>query len=127
MISNSCVTGISANPRQFVPTCEACVYGKKHRNSIPKGVASRCSYLLQRVHSDLSGKMPVPPLGGSWCYISLIEDCSRFFWIYILEKKSEALKYFKEWLASVEKQSGNSLKMLRSDNGGECLSLEFKD
>ena len=36
-----------------------------------------------------------------------------------MKAKSEAFAKFKAWKALVENESGKSLKVLRSDNGGE--------
>eukprot|EP00253_Pinus_taeda_P006151 PITA_06151 len=43
------------------------------------------------------------------------------------EKKSEIYSKFYEFKALVEKESGKKVKALRSDNGGEFISGEFKD
>ena len=44
-----------------------------------------------------------------------------------MQKKSETYSKFYEFKALVEKDSGNQVKSLRSDNGGEFISGEFKD
>ena len=46
-------------------------------------------------------------------------------WIYILKQKSEVFQCFREWKALVEKSSGRTIKIFRSDNGGEYTSTEF--
>ena len=48
-------------------------------------------------------------------------------WVYFLEQKSEAFKFFMQFKALAEKQSGYSLKILRTDRGGEFMSHEFQD
>eukprot|EP00253_Pinus_taeda_P001688 PITA_01688 len=44
-----------------------------------------------------------------------------------MQKKSETYSKFCEFKALVEKDSGKKVKALRSDNGGEYISDEFKD
>ena len=44
-----------------------------------------------------------------------------------MQKKSETYSKFCEFKALVEKESRNQVKALRSDNGGEFISCEFKD
>ena len=44
-----------------------------------------------------------------------------------MQKKSETFSKFCEFKALVEKDSGKQVKSLRSDNGGEFISGEFKD
>ena len=43
-----------------------------------------------------------------------------------MKYKSEAFEKFKEFRQEVEKQLDKSIKVLRSDRGGENLSLEFQ-
>lgn len=45
----------------------------------------------------------------------------------MLRKKSDVLQAFKDYKRKVEKQTGQQIKILRSDNGGEYLSNEFSD
>jgi transposase InsO family protein len=46
--------------------------------------------------------------------------------VYVLKHKSDVLEKFKEWKVLVETLSGHTLKMLRTDNGGEYCSKEFE-
>ena len=46
--------------------------------------------------------------------------------MYFLKNKSDVFSVFKKWLAQVQNETGRSLKVLRSDNGGEYRSVEFK-
>lgn len=48
-------------------------------------------------------------------------------WSYIIAKKSEAFESFKNFKASVKKESGLLLCGLRTDRGGEFCSKEFDD
>ena len=62
--------------------------------------------------------MNTQALGGSSYYFALIDDYSRKTWVYFLKEKSQAFGRFKEWLATVEAESGKKLKVLRTDRGG---------
>jgi transposase InsO family protein len=44
-----------------------------------------------------------------------------------MQKKDQTFSKFCEFKALVEKESGKKVKALRSDNGGEYISNEFKD
>lgn len=48
-------------------------------------------------------------------------------WIYLLKFKSETFENFRKFKALVEKQSGKSVKALRTDRGGEFLSQNFDE
>jgi hypothetical protein len=44
-----------------------------------------------------------------------------------MQKKDQTFSNFCEFKGLVDKDSGNKVKALRSDNGGEYISNEFKD
>ena len=79
------------------------------------------------VHSDVCGTMSSSSLSGYVYYVSFIDDFSRKTWIYFLKGKSEVFSKFKEYKALVENHTDRKIKILRSDNGGEFTSDEFKE
>lgn len=58
--------------------------------------------------------------------MSIVDDYSRRVWTYSLKTIDEATAKFKEWLLLTENKSGYKVKHLRTDNGLEYLSKEFK-
>ena len=56
----------------------------------------------------------------------VIDDFSRFCWVYFLKLKSEVLESLKIWKALVENQSGNKIKILRNDNGKEYVNKNLQ-
>jgi hypothetical protein len=83
--------------------CEHCIYGKHNRVRFPSG-ATRAKGILELIHSDVFGPIPVPSLGKYVYYVSFIDDFSRNIWIYFLRNKSEVFDKFKEFKALVENQ-----------------------
>ncbi|KAM0933235.1 putative RNA-directed DNA polymerase [Dioscorea sansibarensis] len=55
----------------------------------------------------------------------IVDDCTRFSWVYFLHHNSQALESFKTFKQLVETQTGCKLKALRTDRGGEFTSKEF--
>jgi hypothetical protein len=106
--------------------CEHCIYGKQNRVRFPSG-ATRPKGILELIHSDVFGPVPVPSLGKSMYYVSFIVDFSRNTWIYFLRKKYEVFDKFKEFKALVENQIEKKIKVLRIDNGGEFCGNEFEE
>lgn len=47
--------------------------------------------------------------------------------MFFLKHKDEVFKYFKQWKALIEKQTGKKIKRLRTDNGLEFCSGEFNE
>ena len=115
------------NATKDIKFCEPCVDGKHHRSSFPKSGSRRATKLLEIVHSDVCGRLEAKSLSGAEYFVTFIGDKSRYVWIYILKNKSEVFKKFLGWKSMVEKSSGEKIKTLRSDNGGEYTSKEFED
>ena len=64
--------------------------------------------------------------GGSWYFITFVDDCTRKVWAYSLRSKDEALAVFSRWFAEMENQIGHRVKTLWSNNGGEYTTRAFK-
>ncbi|KAH9687063.1 hypothetical protein KPL70_014633 [Citrus sinensis] len=105
--------------------CTDCMIGKQHRKSIPKKSLWRATHKLQLVHSDLCGPITPASSSGKRYLITFIDDYSRKVWVSFLSEKSHALEAFKIFKISVEKETGCSIKGLRTDKGGEFTSHEF--
>ena len=56
-----------------------------------------------------------------------MDDYSRFGYVYLMKRKFETFKEFKEFKAKVENQLGKRIKAIRSDHGGKYLFVDFKD
>ncbi|KAK3725314.1 hypothetical protein QZH41_002591 [Actinostola sp. cb2023] len=125
LANESLVTGFDFDPKKGLDFCEACVQGKLHRCSFPTSGAKRATEPLGLAHSDLCGKITPKSAGGAEYFMTLTDDKTRYVWVYALKKKDEAFKKFQDWKALVEKSSGYTLKILRSDNGGEYVSTDF--
>ena len=80
---------------------------------------------LDLVHSDKSGKMSTPS-GKNLYFIVLIDDHTRVVKTYLMERKSQALKMFQNFIMEVANPEGLKVKTLRTDNGDEYMSHEFK-
>ena len=127
LLSNKCmVTGLNLNTKEtFDRNCDGCAEGKQHRMPFPKKSEHRAADLLELIHSDI-GCINIDSVGGSKYYVIFIDDYSRFTTVYFLKKKSELLQKFKEFVAAVENHTGKRIKIIRTDNGGEYVSNEFK-
>ena len=81
---------------------------------------------LELVHTDVCEMLELS-LGGARYYLSFIDDTTRKVWVYPLKSKSDTFSTFQKFVSLVENQTGQKLKSLRSDNGGEYLSKAFQD
>lgn len=147
MVNQGIVTGISINGKDNTTNCKGCIYGKSKRTVIPKSSNSRAKAVLDLVHSDVSGPIDVPSLGGSRYFITFIDDHSNWTVAYAIREKSDSLAVFKKFHKYAEAHTGQKIKLLnvqqytssgsqsrkgaklkaiRTDNGGEYISREFQ-
>ena len=76
-------------------------------------------------HSHLCHISGVLTKGGEKYFTTLIDDATKFCYVYLLKTKDEALDFFKTYKAKVENQLEKKIKRVRSDRGGEYFSNEF--
>lgn len=105
---------------------ETCVMGKQTRSSFPKNKNTRSSRILKLIHSDVCGPMPMTAYDGSRYFVTFTDDFSRASMICCIQRKSEVLEKFKEFIAMAESLHGNKIAKLKADNGGEYVSNQFK-
>ena len=106
--------------------CHSCVQSKQprkpHKAAEPRNLAP-----LELIHSDLCEMNGVLTKGGKRYFMTLIDDETRFCYVYLLKSKDETLDYFKIYKAEVENQLERKIKRLRSDRGGEYFPKVFDD
>ena len=125
-IVSKVVTGLLEIWINHEGVCKRCAQGKNTKNPFPS-INNKEKGLLEIVHSDVCGPMSTTSLRGHAYYVSFIDDHSRNTWIYFLKRKDEVFEKFKEFKALVENLSENKIKILRSNNGGEFTSNQFKN
>jgi hypothetical protein len=51
-------------------------------------------YPRQLLHMDIVGPSRVRSMGGKWYVLVIIDDYSRYSWVFFLESKDEVFEYF---------------------------------
>ena len=80
------VTGMPGLRDDHEGICQGCAEGKHTRGPFPSSVI-KTTDILQLIHSDLSGMLPVTSLGGCSYYMTFTDDFSHKTWIYFLKEK----------------------------------------
>jgi hypothetical protein len=83
--------------------CYVCVESKQPRKP-HKAPAARNLAPIELIHSDLCEMNGELTKGGKRYFMTFIDDCTRFCYVYLLKSKDEALHYFKIYKAEVETQ-----------------------
>ena len=97
--------------------CEVCVQAKLTKTRSPR--VKRTTEPLGLIHTDLCDLKYVQTRGGKKYFVTFIDDCTRYCYVYLLHSKDEALVKFKEFTLEVENQLQRTIKIVRSDRGGE--------
>ena len=71
--------------------------------------------------------MQEPSLGGSKYVATFLDDFSRLSVVVPLPSKAEVIPTVKRIITMLETQSGQKLRKVRTDRGGEYLNNELKD
>ena len=80
----------------------------------PKVSKYESADLLNLIHSDLCGPMPVPSHAGSRYFVTFIDDKSRYVEVSFLKTKDEVKNAFMKFKAAVENRLDKKLKAVRS-------------
>ncbi|KAJ9557546.1 hypothetical protein OSB04_012160 [Centaurea solstitialis] len=125
LVKNQLVRGLP--PKEFTldDNCVACLKGKQHKASHKSKTINTISAPLQLLHMDLFGPTNVMSIGKkSYCLV-IIDDYSRFTWVFFLRTKDETSGLIKPFVKRVENQVNLRVKVIRSDNGTEFKNADL--
>jgi transposase InsO family protein len=106
--------------------CAACQAGKQVGNTHHSKNAMTTSRPLELLHMDLFGPVDYLSIGGSKYGLVIIDDFSRFTWVFFLQDKSETQGTLKRFLRKAQNEFELKVKTIRSDNGSEFKNLQVK-
>ncbi|GJX45556.1 zinc finger, CCHC-type containing protein [Tanacetum coccineum] len=96
--------------------CQTCMLNKITKK--PFQNVKRETEVLELIHSDLCDLHATPSLGNTKYFVTFIDDASRFYYVYLLHSKDEALYKFKVFKTEVELQQRSLIKRFKTDKGG---------
>ena len=97
--------------------CVDCCKGKLTK--IKRKNSTRSQKLLKVIHSDVCGPFPTKTICGNVYFVTFIDDFSRYGYVFLILEKSQVPNCFKIFKTEVENQLDTTIKVLRSDRGGE--------
>ncbi|KAI3681921.1 hypothetical protein L6452_36728 [Arctium lappa] len=93
LVKNNLVRGLPSKVFSCDDHCVACLKGKQHKTSHKTKEINSISSCLQLLHKDLFGPSNVMSIGKkSYCLV-IVDDYSRFTWVYFLRTKDETSKF----------------------------------
>jgi transposase InsO family protein len=76
---------------------------------------------------DLFGPIAYISIGGNKYDIVIIDDYSRFTWVFVLQDKSKTQEVLKKFLKRAQNEFDAKVKRIRSDNGTEFKNTQVED
>ncbi|KAG5547669.1 hypothetical protein RHGRI_013386 [Rhododendron griersonianum] len=125
--SHVCLRLISkANSSISVPFenfCNVCPLAKQTRLPFPLSSISS-TFPFQLIHCDIWGPHRHQTYSGARYFLTIVDDFTRCTWLFLMSHKSDASSLLKSFFTFVHNQFNAHIKIFRSDNGSEFLSLQ---
>jgi hypothetical protein len=79
----------------------------------------------QLLHMDTVDPSRVRSVVNKWYVLIIVDDYSRYSWVFFLESKDEVFEHFSSLALRLNNEHPNYLKSIRSDNGTEFRNDSF--
>ncbi|GJS16629.1 retrovirus-related pol polyprotein from transposon TNT 1-94 [Tanacetum coccineum] len=106
--------------------CSACERGKSKKASHPPKVIPSDYSKLELLHMDLCGPMRVASVNGKKYILVIVDDFSRFTWVYFLRSKDETPEIIKKFITQAQLNYKAKVCKIRTDNGTEFKNATLK-
>jgi transposase InsO family protein len=107
--------------------CGACQVGKQvgaHHHAKNIMTTKRP---LEMIHMDLFGLIAYISICGNKYDLVMIDDYSRFTWVFFLQDKSETQEMLKKFLRRAQNEFDVKAKKISNDNGTEFKNTQVED
>ena len=118
-ISNGLIAGMELDNNSKPDFCNACAKAKSARQPFPKESITKAEKFGKRIHWDLWGPATVKSIDGYSYVAAQIDDATWETKLYFQEKKSQLFESYKIDEAYIETQTGQGIRISRSDQGGK--------
>jgi len=123
----SCNPVMKSIPENLLQPCESCAHSKSHKLPFPSSTTTYAES-FDLVHSDVWGPSPVLSRLGYKYFLLFIDHATRYTWVFFIRNKSDVPMMIRNFVTFVETQFCKTIKIFRSDSGGEYTQtslLEF--
>jgi transposase InsO family protein len=81
---------------------------------------------LELLHMDLFGPIAYISIGRSKYCLVIVDDYSRFTWVFFLQEKSQTQETLKRFFRRAQNEFGLRIKKFRSDNGTKFKTSQIE-
>nr|GFA35341.1 retrovirus-related Pol polyprotein from transposon TNT 1-94 [Tanacetum cinerariifolium] len=107
--------------------CPSCEQGKSKRASHPPKPVPNSKQRLHLLHMDLCGPMRVASINGKRYVLVIVDDYSRYTWVYFLRTKDEMPEVIKNFLKKIYVRLQAPVIIVRTNNGTEFKNHVLKE
>jgi hypothetical protein len=105
--------------------CAPCHHGKMIATSISLVNTVMTEQPRQLLHMDTVSPSRVHSMGCKWYVLVIVDDYSRYSWVFFLESKDEVFEHLWSLALRLNNEHPNCLKVLQSDNWTEFMNSSF--
>lgn len=126
MVNHDLVYGLNKVKGQK-KDCDTCIKAKLTRTTFKKIGHIYTKKPLELMHLDLWSSTAGSSFGQTKYILTVVDDFSRYAWVFPLKNKNQSLRTFKFFSTEIENQTNKKIKAIRTDNGLEFCSQDFSD
>jgi transposase InsO family protein len=127
LIKHDLVVGLKNVKFEKDKLCSACQAGKQVANGHPSKSVMSTERPLELLHIDLFGPTTYRSIGGNCYCLVVVDDYSRYTWVFFLHDKADTYDIFKKFLTRAENEFELKVKKVRSDNGSEFKNTRVEE
>ncbi|GJY80216.1 retrovirus-related pol polyprotein from transposon TNT 1-94 [Tanacetum coccineum] len=106
--------------------CSACEQGKSKKSSFPSKLVPSTKSKLKLLHMDLCRPMRVESINGKEYILVIVNDYSRYTWVYFLRTKDEAPDMIINFISQVQRNLKAQILKILIDNGTEFKNEKLR-
>ena len=113
---------IFQNKSRFnIDKCDICPSARQTRVPFPLSV-TKSSRLSELLHMDVWGFYKTTTYDGMQYFLTIVDDCSRWTWVFFMRVKSNVVFLLKNFIDMVHTQFNKRVQVFRSYNGSEFVN-----
>jgi transposase InsO family protein len=105
--------------------CAPCRHGKIVATSHSPVNTVMIEHPGQLLHTDVVGPSQVHSMGGKWHVLVIVDDYSRYSWVFFLERKDKVFEHFRSLASRLNNEHPNCSKVIHTDNGTKFRNVSF--
>jgi transposase InsO family protein len=127
LVKHDLVRGLKDGTFEKDKLCSACQAGKQVGNTYPKKSTMSTSKAFELLHMDLFGPTTYIRIGENKYGSVIVDDFTRYTWVFFLVDKSDVFDTFKKFIKRVQNKFEITMKKVRSDSSSELKNTRVDE